>query len=220
MNCRENLLKMFDLMNEHFGDLHWWPAETPFEVMVGAILTQNTAWVNVEKAISRMRERDLLSAPAIDKIPLEMLAEAIRPSGFYRLKAARLKEFVRFFLDHYSGDPARMRMEPLETLRKRLLTVKGIGPETADAILLYGCEIPSFVSDAYTERILGRHRILPQEEINYHRIRELFMANLPHEAPLLKQYHALMVNIGKSYCRTEPQCTRCPLNALNDGAIA
>jgi endonuclease-3 related protein len=213
MACREDLLKIYDLLNGYFGDLQWWPADDFFEVMVGAILTQNTAWTNVEKAILRLRERDLLSPAAIAGVDEEILAEAIRPSGYYRLKAARLKSYVRFFLDEYSGNPAEMRSAPLEPLRKKLLAVWGIGPETADSILLYACDRPSFVSDAYTERILHRHGMI-QEKADYHHIRELFMAHLPQEAPLFKQYHALLVNTGKKFCRKTAQCSLCPLSIM------
>jgi endonuclease-3 related protein len=219
MACREDLLRIYELLNGHFGDLHWWPADDPFEVMVGAILTQNTAWTNVEKAVRRLRERDLLYPAAIDAIGMETLAEVIRPSGYYHLKAARLKSFVRFFLDEFAGSLTGMSNAPLEPLRKKLLAVWGIGPETADSILLYACDKPSFVSDAYTERILRRHGMIP-EKTDYHQVRDLFMAHLLQDVPLFKQYHALLVNTGKAFCRKAAQCTLCPLSVMRAEAVS
>jgi endonuclease-3 related protein len=219
MACREDLLKMYALLNGHFGDLRWWPADDPFEVMVGAILTQNTAWTNVEKAIFRLREQDLLRPAAIDAIGAETLAEVIRPSGYYHLKAARLKSFVRFFLDEFSGSLAGMSTAPLAPLRKKLLGVWGIGPETADSILLYACGKPSFVSDAYTERILLRHGMIPVKA-DYHQVRNLFMENLRQDVPLFKQYHALLVNTGKIFCRKAAKCTFCPLSVMHAEAVS
>ena len=214
MNRRDTLQRIYGLLDAHFGDLRWWPAEDPFEVMVGAILTQNTGWANVEKAIVRLRERALLSPEAIDRSSAEALAEAVRPSGYYRLKAARLQAFVHFFRTEFSGSVAAMRAAPLASLRERLLQVWGIGPETADSILLYACGKPSFVSDAYTERILRRHDLLPGKA-DYASIRDLFMRHLPPDVPFFRQYHALLVLTGKTFCRPKvPLCDVCPLGEL------
>lgn len=218
MPRREEFRTIYALLDAHFGDLGWWPAEDPFEVMVGAILTQNTAWTNVEKAIARLRERDLLSPEAIARSGTATLAEAVRPSGYYRLKAARLQSFVRFFLDEFSGSVAAMRAAPMAPLRERLLRVWGIGPETADCILLYACGKPSFVSDAYTGRILRRHGLIP-ERATYPLIRDLFMRHLPSDVPLFGQYHALLVLTGKTFCRPQvPLCAGCPLGRLRGGS--
>jgi endonuclease III related protein len=210
---REDLLKVYDLLQGYFGDLHWWPADSPFEVMVGAILTQNTAWTNVEKAVSALKERNLLSPAALFRIDEKILAEIIRPSGYYHVKAKRLKSFVLFLLVEYSGSIERMCAETLTVLREKLLGVRGVGPETADSILLYACRKPVFISDAYTQRILRRHGLIP-EDADVTQIRTLFMTHLPHNASLFNQFHALLVNAGKTFCRKTPKCTPCPLRIL------
>jgi endonuclease-3 related protein len=213
MGCREDLLKIYELLNGYFGDLHWWPADSPFEVMVGAILTQNTAWINVEKAISGLKERKLLSPAALLQIDEKILAEVIRPSGYYQIKAKRLKSLVRFFFDEYSGNIDTMCNEDSTVLREKLLNVRGVGPETADSIILYACRKPVFISDAYTQRILLRHRIIP-EDADGSKIRTLFMTHLPNNASLFNQFHALLVNTGKIFCRKTPKCDFCPLRSL------
>jgi len=217
MGRAKELLRIYELLDRHFGALHWWPADGPFEVMVGAILTQNTAWVNVEKAIVILRKRGLLSPESLARVGEGALAEAIRPSGYYHVKARRLKDLVRFFQETYGGDIGRMTKEKLPALRKKLLAVSGVGPETADSILLYACQKPSFVSDAYTRRILGRHGLI-DEAAGYDQIRNLFMTHLPQEVALYNQYHALLVNTGKHFCRTVPRCAACPLGVLLSGA--
>lgn len=211
--CREDLLRLYELLNEHFGDLHWWPANGPFEVMVGAILTQNTAWTNVEKAIAALRKRGLLTPEALSAIDEEDLSGVIRASGYHRVKAKRLKSLVRFFLQEYAGDISVMSREALPALREKLLAISGIGPETADSILLYACGKPVFVSDVYTHRILNRHRLIV-EDADAKEIRALFMTHLPHDASLFNQFHALLVYTGKNYCRTIPKCDACPLRIL------
>jgi endonuclease-3 related protein len=213
MVCREDLLKIYELLYEYFGDLHWWPADSPFEVMVGAILTQNTAWTNVEKAIKALKDGDLLSPAALFRIDEEILAEIIRPSGYYHVKAKRLKSLVRFFLEEYSGNLERMCAETAPVLREKLLGVRGIGPETADSILLYACGKPVFISDAYTQRILRRHDLI-KEDTDIFQIRSLFMTHLPHSVSLFNQYHALLVYAGKTFCRKIPKCSPCPLRIL------
>ncbi len=212
-NRPEDLLKIYVILNEYFGDLRWWPADGPFEVMVGAILTQNTAWANVEKAIKALRGNRLLTPAALFHIPEGELAGIIRPSGYYHLKAGRLKSFVRFFLEEYSGSEAAMKVEPISILRDKLLGVRGVGPETADSILLYACQKPVFVCDAYTKRILLRHGMIG-EDAGYAEIQALFMNHLPPDTSLFGQYHALIVNTGKMFCRKEPRCGACPLAGL------
>jgi endonuclease-3 related protein len=213
MGRREDLLKIYELLNRYFGDLHWWPADSPFEVMVGAVLTQNTAWTNVEKAISALKEKNLLTPAELLRIDEAVLAEIIRPSGYYRLKAKRLKSLVRFFVGEYSGNIDAMSDENLTTLRNKLLSLWGVGEETADSILLYACKKPVFVSDAYTKRILFRHRMIA-EDAEHTNIRTLFMSNLPHSVSLFNQFHALLVHTGKQFCRKIPRCHVCPLHPL------
>ena len=181
--------------------------------MVGAILTQNTAWTNVEKAISALKDRNLLSPAALFRIDEEVLAEIIRPSGYYHVKAQRLKSLVGFLLEEYSGSIERMCAETLPVLREKLLGVRGIGPETADSILLYACRKPVFVSDAYTQRILQRHGLIPGDT-DVTQIRTLFMTHLPHNVSLFNQFHALLVYTGKTFCRKIPKCSPCPLGIL------
>jgi endonuclease-3 related protein len=214
MDHREELLKIYKLLDGYFGDLHWWPAVNPFEVMVGAILTQNTAWTNVEMAIKALRKRRLLTPAALSRIPEDDLAEVIRASGYYHLKAARLKAFVRFFIDDYSGSFSAMKAEGLPLLREKLLGVRGVGPETADSILLYACQKPIFVSDAYTRRILLRHGLI-DEAAEYDGIQSLVMASLPNDVNLFNQFHALIVVAAKTFCRKRPECADCPLAILN-----
>ena len=213
MIFREELLKVYKLLHGYFGDLHWWPAESPFEVMVGAILTQNTAWTNVEKAISALKNKNLLFPAALLRIDEASLAEVIRPSGYYHVKAKRLKSLVGFLREEYSGSIERMCAEELPVLREKLLNVRGIGPETADSILLYACRKPVFVSDAYTRRILRRHGLIPGDT-DVSQIRTLFMTHLTHDVSLFNQFHALLVNAGKTFCRKSPKCAPCPLRIL------
>ena len=213
MGCRDDLLNIYERLNGYFGDMHWWPADTPFEVMVGAILTQNTAWTNVEKTISGLKERKLLFPAELLRIDEEVLANIIRPSGCYRIKAKRLKSLVRFYFDEYSGNIDTMCNEDMSVIRDKLLNVRGVGPETADSIILYACRKPVFISDAYTQRILQRHRIIA-EDADGSKIRTLFMAHLPHNASLFNQFHALLVNTGKVFCRKTPKCDFCPLRFL------
>jgi endonuclease-3 related protein len=216
MASRKDLMKIYDLLTGHFGNLNWWPADSPFEVMVGAVLTQNTAWTNVEKAIAALKELNLLSPEALWQINEAALSHIIRPSGYYRVKARRLKSLVRFLLDEYDGSIDRMRAERLLLLREKLLCVNGIGPETADSILLYACGKPVFVSDAYTKRIFLRHGLIPKT-MEVTQISELVMSLLPGDAPLFNQFHALLVNTGKHFCRKLPNCTPCPLRVLLPG---
>ncbi|MCG2740015.1 MAG: endonuclease III domain-containing protein [Syntrophaceae bacterium] len=214
MDHREELLKIYKLLDGYFGDLHWWPAANPFEVMVGAILTQNTAWTNVETAIKALRKRRLLTPAALSRIPEDDLAEIIRASGYYHLKAARLKALVRFFMDDYSGNVTAMKAERLPVLREKLLAVRGVGPETADSILLYACQKPIFVSDAYTRRILLRHGLI-DGAADYDGIQSLVMASLPNSVELFNQFHALIVVAAKTFCRKRPECAKCPLAVIN-----
>jgi endonuclease III related protein len=208
------LAVLFDKLLAHFGPQHWWPGDSPFEVMIGAVLTQNTNWHNVERALANLRQEDLLSFESLEALPPEILADLIRPSGYYRLKAGRLKNLLAFIREEYGGDLDAFFGEEPTRLREKLLTVKGIGPETADSILLYAAGQPIFVVDAYTHRILSRHGLI-YEEAGYEEIQELFMRTLPTEAALYNEYHALLVRLGKELCKkSQPLCSACPLQGL------
>lgn len=227
-----------------FGPQKWWPGDTPLEVNVGAILTQNTAWTNVEKAVGNLKRAGLLpslrAAKSGEAIPLKgdrvvrrrrtrddrrfllklyrlserRLARLVRPSGYFNIKAKRLKHFIHWVVDRY-GSLERMYQTPTDKLRQELLQVNGLGPETVDSILLYGGNKLSFVVDAYTKRILGRHH-LAKEKDTYHEIQKKFVDSLPPDVPLYNEYHALFVKVGKDLCRKKkPLCGQCPLNGFN-----
>jgi endonuclease-3 related protein len=193
------LTNIYNTLYNHFGPRHWWPGDTPFEIAVGAILTQNTNWANVEKAILNLKKKKTLNVRALHKMPNAGLASLIRPAGYYNVKAKRLKNFLVFLADNYKGSMSRMKSSDPSVLRKELLAVNGIGPETADSILLYALEKPVFVIDAYTKRILQRHGII-SGEATYHEMQEIFHENLLQEVQLYNEYHALFVMLGKD-CR-------------------
>jgi endonuclease-3 related protein len=206
----KELSVIYNRLLSFFGEQGWWPAETPFEVMVGAILTQNTAWRNVEHAIVRLKEAGVLTPEGLHRITERRLARLIRPAGYYNIKASRLKALIAFLTREYGGDLQRMFREPLALLRERILMVKGVGPETADSILLYAGEKPIFVIDAYTKRILSRHGMIP-DGASYGVIQDLFMRSLPADVAQYKEYHALFVRLAKTFCKTKPRCAGCPL---------
>jgi endonuclease-3 related protein len=201
------LREYFDVLHRRYGPQRWWPAGSPFEVMVGAILTQNTAWTNVEKAIAHLKREKLLDPRRIRDVDVRRLARAIRSSGYFNVKARRLKSFVAWYLDRF--DPSMS----LDALRADLLEVNGIGPETADSILLYAMGRPSFVVDAYTKRILTRHGLAP-EDVEYDRMKRLFESQLPGDVGLYNEFHALIVKVGKEHCAPSPRCAGCPLEPL------
>jgi endonuclease-3 related protein len=208
------LMMIYHRLVDHLGPSHWWPGETPLEIMVGAILTQNTAWGNVERAIGRLKKEEALSPEFLYRIDEEVLAEWIRPAGYYRIKARRLKNFFDFFIGEYQGKITQLKAQSPEVLRQQLLEVKGIGPETADSILLYALEMPTFVVDAYTHRIFSRHQWI-EEDIGYEDLRTFFMDRLSPAPGLYNEYHALLVRLGKAYCKKQnPQCGQCPLKDL------
>ena len=201
------------LLRAH-GPQHWWPGRTRFEVIVGAILTQNTNWSNAERAIVQLRRAGLLTPTAIDGVPLARLSQLIRSSGYFRQKARKLKGFVRFLRKQYEGSLDKMFASPTEELREQLLAVHGIGPETADSILLYAGRHPVFVVDAYARRILERHNLMKRTH-SYEEIRRLFEASLPASAPLFNEVHALIVHTGKHFCRkSNPLCRDCALRTF------
>jgi len=206
-------MKIYRTLYKAYGPRNWWPGETPFEVMVGAILTQNTSWKNVEKAIGRLKDEGVLNSAGIHRLKKSQLTSLIKSSGYYRIKADRLKAFVNFLFKEYRGDIEKMRKEELEKLRQRLLEVRGIGPETADSILLYGLKKPIFVVDAYTKRVLSRHGAI-SGEASYEEIQYLFMNHLPLDERLFNEYHALLVYLGKTVCKKVPRCDICPLKSI------
>jgi endonuclease III related protein len=208
---RRELLRLYDRMYRHTGDLHWWPGETPIEVCVGAILTQNTAWLNVEKAIAELKATGALSVRALGSMPHGKLARLIRSAGYFNVKATRLKNFIAHIETRHGGRLEAMLAQPADALRAELLSINGVGPETADSIVLYAAAKPIFVIDAYTKRVLSRHKILPLER-SYDDFQALFTRALPPDVPLYNQYHAMFVRVGNRYCRATPRCDLCPLN--------
>ena len=212
------LLSIYHQLHQHFGPRSWWPAETPVEVVIGAILTQHSAWRNVEQAIANLRRAGALTPREILARERPELETLLRPAGFFRQKAARLQGFARYLEEQQAGDLAGWLSLPLEGVRGELLGLPGIGPETADAILLYAGQRPTFVVDAYTRRLFGRLGLLGGSE-SYQQVRHLFMAALPPDTALFNEFHALIVAECKSYCRTRPLCPSCPLRSRCPAAL-
>jgi endonuclease-3 related protein len=204
------LTEMYYTLYNTFGPQHWWPGDGAFEVAVGAILTQNTNWSNVEKAINNLKNNDYLSAKTLYDMPINRLASLIRPAGYFNIKAKRLKAFIEFLIKDYRGSMKRMAREDMHFLREQLLNINGIGSETADSILLYALDKPVFVVDAYTKRVLQRHGIV-DEKATYHETQGLFHENLPKDVDLFNEYHALFVRVGKEFCKPKARCDGCPL---------
>jgi endonuclease-3 related protein len=207
------LKNIYNLLYARFGPQHWWPGDTHFEIVIGAILTQNTNWANVEKAITNLKKAKMLSPEKLLQLDSQKLAELIRPAGYYNIKAVRLKSFLNWLSENYAGKLKTLNKVPTDRLRLELLSIKGIGPETADSILLYALNRPVFVVDAYTARICFRHYLI-EEGTDYHRIQELFESNLSADVKLFNEYHALLVRLGKDFCRPTPRCDNCPLFRL------
>ena len=209
----DKLMQIYKLLYERYGPQHWWPGDGRFEVCVGAILTQNTNWANVEKAIANLNEAGCLTAEKLHGMDTGELAELIRSAGYYNIKAGRLKHFLDWLFDNYDGDLGRLERLSAEAMREQLLTIKGIGAETADSIVLYGFDKPVFVVDTYTCRVLGRHELI-ETGADYEQVRDFFEGNLPSDVKLFNEYHALLVRVGKEYCRPKPRCDGCPLESL------
>jgi endonuclease-3 related protein len=206
----ETLTEIYDLLYDAFGPQHWWPGDTPFEVVVGAILTQNTSWANVAKAIANLKSASHLTPERLHRIDSSSLAGLIRPAGYYNIKAKRVKCFVDWLFDNYDGRLEKLESVTTDQLRSELLSIKGIGRETADSILLYALGRPVFVVDAYTARIMTRHGLI-EPEADYEQLRELFESNLPEDPQLYNEYHALLVRAGKDFCKPKAKCPGCPL---------
>jgi endonuclease-3 related protein len=211
---RVRLLGIYRRLFDCFGPQHWWPGETPFEVAVGAILTQNTSWSNVARAIANLKAAGCLDAARLRGLDTAELEKLIRPAGYFRVKARRLRNFIDWLCDNYGGDLGNL--EPVKTprLREELLALSGIGPETADSILLYALNRPAFVVDTYTARVMVRHGLLAPEGLDYHQLQDLFLSNLEPDVALFNEFHALLVMTGKDYCKPTPRCPPCPLDPL------
>ncbi len=207
------LNEIYKCLWEAYSLQHWWPADTPLEVLVGAVLTQNTSWQGVQKAIANLKHDGMLESSKLQAIPTVELAELIRPAGYFNLKATRLKNLMELVEGNYGGDLKAMAQVDTAQLRNELLAVNGVGPETADSILLYAFRKPIFVVDTYTYRVMSRHGLI-EEEVSYQALQDFFMQHLPLDVAMFNEYHALLVKVGKLYCRRKPRCQGCPLEPL------
>jgi endonuclease-3 related protein len=207
---RQVIKSIYKKLLAFYGAREWWPGDTRFEIAVGAILTQNTSWTNVEKAIGNLKKKRVLTAGSMHRLSANELADVIRPAGYYNVKAKRLRAFTQFLADYYDMDMARMRATETELLRRQLLSVNGVGQETADSILLYALGRPVFVIDAYTKRIMSRHGVA-DVKASYEEYQSLFYESLELDAGLFNEYHALLVSVGKDFCKPVPKCEYCPL---------
>jgi len=205
-------MEIYNRLLSYFGPQRWWPAETPYEVVVGAILTQNTSWRNVERAIDNLKRNNLLDERKILNTPLGRLGDLIRPAGFYNIKSRRLKNITEYIVNNYGSTEELRRCDKnLYRLREELLSLKGIGRETADTILLYSLDRPIFVVDNYTKRIFSRYGII-DKNLDYDKIRTFFEGSIPRDVEIYKEYHALIVQLGKTFCKKRcPKCADCPL---------
>jgi endonuclease-3 related protein len=208
------LLTIYQRLLEQYGAQHWWPAQEPFEVIVGAILTQSAAWTNVEKAINNLKVAGALTPESLRRLSQSELAVLIYPCGYYNTKAMKLKAFAQWFGEQYDNDLDKLFVNNTGHLRQQLLAVYGIGEETADSIILYAANKPTFVIDAYTRRIISRLGLAPHNNV-YSAYQALFMSNIPADARLFNEYHALLVRLGKDVCRTRPLCQQCCLNTAD-----
>lgn len=211
MSRSDLLMDMYDAMLATLGPSEWWPGETPFEIAIGAILTQNTNWKNVEKALDNLKSAGVLEAEPLHALPVPKLSELIRPAGYYNVKARRIHNFLEFLKVEAEFDLLSLKDRNLAELRPKILGINGIGPETGDCILLYALDFPTFVVDAYTARIVGRHG-LAWEDVDYHGLQAVFMDALPEDVALYNEYHALIVRVGANWCRKKAGlCESCPL---------
>ena len=213
MNLNSRLREIYDALREEFGHRSWWPGDGPFEVMVGAILTQNTNWDNVETAIDNLKERDVLNPPAILNVEQEDLQDLVRPAGYYRQKAARVKRLSQWLMDNCDGAVELLQKWPRDELRKELVSIRGVGPETADSIMLYALDKPVFVVDTYTLRVTTRHGLI-ERNCTYYDLQNLFQDHLPEDLDLYRDFHAQLVEVGKRYCRPTPKCQNCPVRTV------
>ena len=210
---RQQLHEIYQRLLDAFGPQHWWPGETQFEIIVGAILTQNTSWTNVEKAITNLKTAGCLEPDKLHALDAAELEQLIRPAGYFRLKTKRLRNFLQWLVDNYQGNLETLAAIDTRRLREELLSISGIGPETADSILLYAFNHPVFVVDAYTARVAVRHALI-EPDIDYEQLQVLFESNLEPDVALFNEFHALLVCVGKDFCKPKPKCQQCPLNPL------
>lgn len=210
------LLKIYSTLLDRYGNRRWWPAETPFETIIGAILAQNVSWKNAKKAIDNLNGAGLLDPQKLRDSDPDLISQHIISSRYYNQKARKISVFIQFFYSEYDGDLSRMSREELPLLRKKLLSLKGFGEETVDSILLYACNLPVFVVDAYTKRIFYRYGFLI-ENARYHEVQRFFTVHLPGDVPLYNDFHAQVVNLGNSICRTHPDCHLCPIRSIQPG---
>lgn len=205
-----NTLQVYHKLLDALGPQHWWPGNSPWEVMIGAVLVQNTAWKNVERAIANLREAELVEPRRLLAVPVEELAELVRPAGYFRLKTKRLRSLMEFVVQRYDGSLDALRTADWRQLRGELLDVHGIGPETADSILLYALEHPALVVDTYTHRVFARHGWIGYDA-DYHQLQDQLASDLPVDPAIYSELHALLVNVGHHFCRRQPKCEACPL---------
>ena len=205
--------QIYQQLLDKLGPQHWWPGDSPWEVMIGAVLVQNTSWKNVVRAITNLREADLIDPIRMLAVPSDELAELIRPAGYYRLKTKRLRSLLQFVVAEYEGSLDALRSVDAHLLREELLGVHGVGPETADSILLYALEQPVLVVDTYTHRVFARHGWI-HFDADYHQLQEHLASELPVDVALYNELHALLVNVGHHFCRRRPKCDECPLVEL------
>ena len=210
MNKTKVLTEIYDSLFKFFGHQNWWPGDTDFEVVIGAILTQNTNWTNVEKAIRNLKSAKIFTPKKLYEIDVEDLAGLIKPSGYFNVKSKRLKHFIEWLYLNYNGNLSDLFKLDYDVLRDQLLSVNGIGRETADSIILYAAEKATFVVDAYTKRVLVRHGVIT-EDYDYEAIKLVFEDNLRKDVSFYNEYHALIVMVGKYYCKPRMQCEECPL---------
>jgi endonuclease-3 related protein len=210
MPLNDPLFKSYHQLLTHFGSQHWWPADTAFEVMIGAVLTQQSRWFSVEESIRNLKMKGLLEPEALANAATEEVEESIKPSGFYHQKAARIQNLSRYLVEHYNGELDRFFGRELLQVRNELLQLDGVGPETADSILLYAGAKCVFVVDAYTVRFCNRLGLTTGGR--YEAVKTFFEARLPRNVSLYKEFHALIVQLGKEYCRARPLCEKCPLS--------
>lgn len=209
-DLEELLLSYYEALRRSFGPRNWWPGETPFEVCVGAILTQNTAWKNVVMAINNLKAAALLDPWKLHELPHEQLPELIRPAGYFNVKARRLRNFVEHLVQRHGGELSSLFSAPVDALRRELLTINGVGKETADSIILYAADKLTFVVDAYTRRVLVSHSLISPGD-DYDTIQDLFHRNLPPDKDLFNDFHAQFVAVGHHFCKRTPACGACPL---------
>jgi len=219
MATAQTLMEMYEAMLKRFGHQGWWPGDGPLEICMGAILTQNTNWTNVEKALDNLRDAQAMRISAVAQMDHDTLAELIRPAGYFNVKAKRLKNFIAHVYESYGDDIEAFLDRSVSTLQYELLSVNGIGRETADSIILYAARKPTFVIDRYTCRMMVRHSLTCPED-DYQQVKDLFESSLPEDLELWKDYHAQIVAVGKQYCRPKAKCAGCPLEPFPHDPVA